>query len=48
MELFLGKIVRETLESRGYEVAMKLMVPKPLELFQKTNPDILHAGYRAS
>lgn len=39
-ELFLGKIVRETLESRGYEVAMESDGAKATELFQKTNPDI--------
>jgi DNA-binding response OmpR family regulator len=39
-ELFLGKIVRETLESRGYEVAMESDGSKATELFQKTKPDI--------
>ena len=32
-ELFLGKIVRETLESRGYEVAMESDGDKATELF---------------
>jgi DNA-binding response OmpR family regulator len=39
-ELFLGKIVRETLESRGYEVAMEGDGAKATDLFQKTKPDI--------
>jgi DNA-binding response OmpR family regulator len=39
-ELFLGKIVRETLESRGYEVAMESDGGKGTYLFKKTNPDI--------
>jgi DNA-binding response OmpR family regulator len=39
-ELFLGKIVRETLESRGYEVAMESDGGKATDLFKKTNPDI--------
>jgi DNA-binding response OmpR family regulator len=39
-ELFLGKIVRETLESRGFEVAMESDGAKATALFKKTNPDI--------
>ena len=39
-ELFLGKIVRETLESRGYEVYMEGDGAKVTELFKKTKPDI--------
>ena len=39
-ELFLGKIVRESLESRGYEVAMEADGGKVVDLFNKTNPDI--------
>ena len=39
-ELFLGKIVRESLESRGYEVAMEGDGAKATELFKKTSPDI--------
>jgi DNA-binding response OmpR family regulator len=39
-ELFLGKIVRETLESRGYEVSMEGDGAKATDLFQKTKPDI--------
>jgi len=39
-ELFLGKIVRESLESRGYEVIMEGDGAKVLELFKKVDPDI--------
>lgn len=39
-ELFLGKIVRESLESRGFEVAMEADGAKVMELFKKSKPDI--------
>ena len=39
-ELFLGKIVRESLESRGFEVIMEDDGAKVLDLFKKINPDI--------
>src|SRR6185503_2834980 len=39
-ELFLGKIVKESLESRGYEVIMETDGAKATDLFKKTNPDI--------
>jgi DNA-binding response OmpR family regulator len=39
-ELFLGKIVRETLESRGFEVAMESNGAKATEVFKKIRPDI--------
>ncbi|MBC7873939.1 MAG: response regulator transcription factor [Ferruginibacter sp.] len=39
-ELFLGKIVRESLESRGFEVVMEGDGAKVLDLFKKTKPDI--------
>jgi len=39
-ELFLGKIVKESLESRGFEVAMESDGGKAVDLFQKTGPDI--------
>ena len=39
-ELFLGKIVRESLESRGYEVFMEADGAKVMDQFKKTNPDI--------
>ena len=39
-ELFLGKIVRESLESRGFEVIMESDGAKVLELFKKSAPDI--------
>ncbi|HEX4876796.1 MAG TPA: response regulator transcription factor [Chitinophagaceae bacterium] len=39
-ELFLGKIVRESLESRGFEVTMEDDGAKVTALFQKINPDI--------
>lgn len=39
-ELFLGKIVRESLESRGFEVIMESDGGKATELFKKSDPDI--------
>lgn len=39
-ELFLGKIVRETLESRGFEVIMEGDGGKATDLFKKSKPDI--------
>jgi DNA-binding response OmpR family regulator len=39
-ELFLGKIVKESLESRGFEVIMEGDGAKATELFKKTKPDI--------
>ncbi|HSC54170.1 MAG TPA: response regulator transcription factor [Phnomibacter sp.] len=39
-EMFLGKIVKETLESRGFTVAMEQDGNKVFALFQKTNPAI--------
>jgi DNA-binding response OmpR family regulator len=39
-ELFLGKIVRESLESRGFEVVMESDGAKATELFKRSNPDI--------
>jgi DNA-binding response OmpR family regulator len=39
-ELFLAKIVRESLESRGFEVIMESDGEKVLEVFGKSNPDI--------
>lgn len=39
-ELFLGKIVRESLESRGFEVLMEEDGGEVLERFKKTRPDI--------
>lgn len=39
-ELFLGKIVRETLESRDFEVIMESDGANVLDLFRKTTPDI--------
>jgi DNA-binding response OmpR family regulator len=39
-ELFLGKIVKESLESRGFEVIMESDGGKATELFKKSNPDI--------
>ncbi|HYM94656.1 MAG TPA: response regulator transcription factor [Chitinophagaceae bacterium] len=39
-ELFLGKIVRETLESRGFEVIMEGDGAKATALFKKSQPDI--------
>jgi DNA-binding response OmpR family regulator len=39
-ELFLGKIVKESLESRGFEVIMESDGGKATELFKKSMPDI--------
>lgn len=39
-ELFLGKIVKESLESRGFKVAMEERGDKVVDLFKKTSPDI--------
>jgi DNA-binding response OmpR family regulator len=39
-ELFLGKIVKETLESRGFDVTMKTDGDKVLPIFLETQPDI--------
>ena len=39
-ELFLGKIVKESLESRGFEVVMESDGAKVLDLFIKSKPDI--------
>jgi DNA-binding response OmpR family regulator len=39
-ELFLGKIVKESLESRGFVVAMEDDGDRVLDLFKRTNPDI--------
>lgn len=39
-EVFLGKIVRESLESRGFEVIMESDGAKVFDLFKKTKPDI--------
>jgi DNA-binding response OmpR family regulator len=39
-ELFLGKIVKESLESRGFEVMMESDGAKATELFKKFNPHI--------
>jgi len=39
-ELFLGKIVRESLESRGFEVIMESDGAKAADLFKRSNPDI--------
>lgn len=39
-ELFLGKIVRESLESRGYEVIMESDGAKVLDVFKRSKPDI--------
>ncbi len=39
-ELFLGKIVRESLESRGFEVIMESDGSKVMDLFTKSKPDI--------
>ena len=38
--MFLGKIVKESLESRGFEVIMESDGAKVAELFRKSNPDI--------
>jgi len=39
-ELFLGKIVKESLESRGFSVVMEPDGGKVFSLFKKENPDI--------
>ncbi len=39
-ELFLGKIVKESLESRGFEVIMESDGAKATALFKKTEPDV--------
>lgn len=39
-ELFLGKIVRESLESRGFEVIMESDGANAVDVFKKNNPDI--------
>ena len=39
-ELFLGKIVKESLESRGYTVVMEADGGKVTDLFKKVLPDI--------
>lgn len=39
-ELFLGKIVRESLESRGFEVLMEGDGSRVMNLFKSTKPDI--------
>lgn len=39
-ELFLGKIVKESLESRGFEVVMESDGAKATEAFKKSKPDI--------
>lgn len=39
-ELFLGKIVKESLESRGFEVIMETDGAKVFPLFKKSQPDI--------
>lgn len=39
-ELFLGKIVRESLESRGFDVMMETDGAKVFELFKRSKPDI--------
>lgn len=39
-ELHLGKIVKESLESRGYDVVMESNGNKALQLYKVSNPDI--------
>jgi DNA-binding response OmpR family regulator len=39
-ELFLGKIVKESLESRGFDVAMESDGAKATALYKKTEPDV--------
>lgn len=39
-ELFLGKVVKESLESRGYEVIMEADGANVLQVFKKVSPDI--------
>jgi len=38
-DLFLGKIVRETLETRGFEIFMESDGAKAVDLFKKSKPD---------
>ncbi|WP_153799480.1 response regulator transcription factor [Foetidibacter luteolus] len=39
-EVFLGKVVKESLETRGYEVVMEADGANVLPVFRKINPDI--------
>lgn len=39
-EVFLGKIVKESLESRGFEVIMESDGARAISLFKKTMPDV--------
>jgi len=39
-ELFLGKIVKESLESRGFDVVMESDGGKAVELFKQSSPDV--------
>ncbi len=39
-EVFLGKIVKESLESRGFEVIMESDGAKATDLFRKSKPDV--------
>ena len=39
-EVFLGKIVKESLESRGFEVLMESDGAKAIPLFKKSQPDV--------
>lgn len=39
-EVFLGKIVKESLESRGFEVIMESDGGKAVDVFRKTAPDV--------
>lgn len=39
-ELFLGKIVKESLESRGFEVVMESDGAQVLQVYKRINPDI--------
>ncbi len=39
-ELFLGKIVKESLESRGYQVIMESDGAQVVEVFRQCNPDV--------
>lgn len=39
-EVFLARIVKESLESRGFEVVMESDGGKAMDLFKKSNPDI--------
>src|SRR6266540_2704203 len=39
-EVFLARIVKESLESRGFEVIMESDGAKAIELFKKSQPDI--------